>query len=449
MPFHGPPHGRWRWHFAPRADLRRRIFFWLLGSLLMTALLVALVVNVVTRLGGGGWRTQTEGARAVLAHQLARSWDDPAARDAFARDVASGFSVAVTLEDAAHRPLAHFGAPAGREWLQGPVIRDGAVLGYFQLGGGAPAGHWPWAIGVIALVFFALWGAAGRVARRLARPFDELAQVAHALGEGRLDARVNLHCHAPGEIRVLARALNDMAERIGKQLADHRELLAGVSHELRTPLARIRILTELGRGSKGAKALEEIDREVVEMDGLVDQLLVSSRLDFQALSLQPLSPEALARRALERAGLEEALLGVEGEPGELQGDPTLLGRALANLIDNAQRHGGGLSALRVAAEGEGVRFTAEDQGPGFAEGDAERAFTAFFRGSEHGTLGLGLSLVRRIAEAHGGTTFAQNRPAGGASVGFGIPGPDPRSPCACRRVRMPWPKLEMFSAKTP
>jgi signal transduction histidine kinase len=73
-----------------------------------------------------------------------------------------------------------------------------------------------------------------------------------------------------------------------------------------------------------------------------------------------------------------------------------------------------------------VRFAAEDQGPGFADGDAERAFTAFFRGSEHGTLGLGLSLVRRIAEAHGGTTFAANRPEGGARVGFALPGP--RSP---------------------
>lgn len=388
----------------------------------MTALLVAIVMMVVTRFGVGGWRPETEGARVVLAQQLSRTWTDPSARDAFARDVAQGFSVAVTLEDAAHRPLARFGQPSSREWLQAPVVKDGVTVGYFGIWSDSSTRHWPWPVLVVVLGFFALWGAAGRVSRRLARPLDELVHVARELGEGKLGSRVRFQWHTPGEIRVLGRALNDMAERIGKQLTDHRELLAGVSHELRTPLARIRILTELGRGSKGAKALEEIDREVVEMDGLVDQLLVSSRLDFQALNLQPLSASALAKRALERAGLAESLLRFGAAEGsEVKGDPTLLGRALANLIDNAQRHGGGLTGLVVDLNAEAVRFAAEDAGTGFAEGDAERAFTAFFRGSEHGTLGLGLSLVRRIVDAHGGRTFAENRAAGGARVGFSVP----------------------------
>lgn len=411
----------WRWHQLPRPDLRRRIFLWLLGSILMTAVLVALVMGVLTRFGWGGRHSESEGARTVLSQALARSWDDPAARDALARDVAAGFSVAVTLEDAAHRPLARFGQPTGREQLGAPVVRDGAAVGYFHIWSDASSWHWPWPVLMVVLGFLALWGAAGRVAQRLARPLDELVHVARELGEGKLESRVRLQWHAPGEIRVLGRSLNDMAERIGKQLSDHRELLAGVSHELRTPLARIRLLTELGRGSKGAQALEEIDREVVEMDGLVDQLLVSSRLDFQALTLQPLSAEAVARRALERAGVSEALLRTEGSPGEVKADATLLGRALANLIENAQRHGGGLTGLRVERDETGVRFAAEDGGPGFADGDAERAFTAFFRASKNGTLGLGLSLVRRIAEAHGGRVFAENRAEGGARVGFSLP----------------------------
>jgi signal transduction histidine kinase len=278
-------------------------------------------------------------------------------------------------------------------------------------------------LSALMVAFVLLWGGAGRVARRLSRPFDELARVAEQLGEGHLDARVRLPFRAPLEIHVLGSALNDMAERIAQQLEDHRELLAGVSHELRTPLSRIRLLTELARAEPSAKTLDEIDREVVEMDALVDQLLVSSRLDFQQLSPKPLSAELLARRALERAGMAPTLLEV-ADPGEVEGDATLLGRALSNLIENAQRHGGGLTRLTVRREGQGVvSFAAEDEGPGFAEGDAERAFTAFFRGrgGENGTLGLGLSLVRRIAEAHGGTVFAMNRPDGGARVGFTLP----------------------------
>jgi signal transduction histidine kinase len=219
-----------------------------------------------------------------------------------------------------------------------------------------------------------------------------------------------------------------MAERIEKQMRDQRELLAAVSHELRTPLARIRILTELARG-RGAdpKTMDEVDREVVEMDQLVGELLASSRLDFSALTYSRLDARDAAAKALERAGLSPSLLRMDAAEVWLEADATLLARALANLLDNAQRHGRGVRALRVRQDHGRARFTVNDAGPGFSDEELPKVFQAFYRGSasaKEGTerpgLGLGLALVQRIAQAHGGRAFAENLPGGGACVGLEV-----------------------------
>ena len=106
----------------------------------------------------------------------------------------------------------------------------------------------------------------------------------------------------------------------------------------------------------------------------------------------------------------------------LSGDPTLVSRALSNLLDNARRHGGGPTLLGVSGDATGVEFVVEDQGPGFAEQDLPRVFDSFVRrerqGESPGSLGLGLALVRRIALAHQGRVWAENRAEGGARVGM-------------------------------
>ena len=248
--------------------------------------------------------------------------------------------------------------------------------------------------------------------------------MAKALGEGQLSARAEVH--GRGEVRELATVMNEMAGRIERQLKDQRELLAGVSHELRTPLARVRLLLELGRSESSVlRTLDEVESEVLEMDRLVGELLAGARLDFSAVTRVTLDARDVAARALERSGLPPTLLQVEAEQRNFQGDPTLLGRALANLLENATRHGGGVSALRVTEEPRALVFSVEDAGAGFGEGESSQLFQPFRRGAsskegEQPGLGLGLALVRRIAEAHGGRTFAENRTGGGARVGFSV-----------------------------
>ncbi len=160
--------------------------------------------------------------------------------------------------------------------------------------------------GVPALI---LWVASGRVARRIARPLYQLTRAAQELGQGNLKARVAAERFGFDELAVLSHAFNDMAGRLERQRADERELLAAVSHELRTPLSRIRLLVEIGRQSAGPqpRTLDEIEREAIEIDALVGELLASARLDFQAVTPKPLDAVEAARRALEREEADKLL----------------------------------------------------------------------------------------------------------------------------------------------
>lgn len=245
--------------------------------------------------------------------------------------------------------------------------------------------------------------------------------VVRRIGGGDLSARTT--GGGADELGVVADAVNDMAARIQKQLRDQRELLATVSHELRTPLARVRFLTELGRDDGArAKAFDDIEREVEEMDALVAQLLASARVDFDAPARRSLDAREVGARALERAGLAPTLLSVTGDGDAVEADPTLLQRALANLLENAKRHAGGAEALRVEVGPDATRFEVLDRGPGLPA-DASSLFDSFRQGPDGasaGGLGLGLSLVRRIARAHGGDAWASPREGGGATIGFSV-----------------------------
>jgi two-component system OmpR family sensor kinase len=274
-----------------------------------------------------------------------------------------------------------------------------------------------------------LWIGAGRVARRIARPLYQLTRAAQELGAGNLKARVSAENLGFGELAVLAYAFNEMAARLERQLADERELLASVSHELRTPLSRIRLLVEIARQARAAggpdpHTLDEIEREAIEIDTLVGELLASARIEFQAVSPKPLEAGEIVRHALERAGEDPGKLVLDPATIRFAADPTLVARALANLLDNARKHGGGLDRIAVRVEDRSVIFEITDRGRGFAPGEESRVFDRFFRGAgtgSQGSLGLGLALVKRIAEAHGGQVEATNRPEGGARLILELP----------------------------
>lgn len=285
---------------------------------------------------------------------------------------------------------------------------------------GAAAHHfvlveaWRKVFGVGLATVILLFPFAWMATMRIARPVQQLARVAGALRHGELQRRVEL-AQADDEVGEVADALDGLASRIQGQLEDQQALMAAVSHELRSPLGRLRVLVELAReGTGGDGVHDELQVEIDGMDALVGDLLAASRIDFGALQRQELDGGDVARRALELASVDPSVLRAQSVV--VRADATLLARALRVMLDNARRYGGGVTGLIVEEDDEGVRFTVRDDGPGFAEGESEQVFEPFWRRGPEQGVGLGLALVRRIAEAHGGEAAANNREEGGAEV---------------------------------
>jgi signal transduction histidine kinase len=340
--------------------------------------------------------------------------------------------------------LSPFGGAPARE---GPVKLRGRGLGWAvplpALHGhlvlaGATRQHDPVrGLYFIGAVLVALALGSFPLARSLVAPVERLTRAARALGEGDLAARANVR--AKGELGELGRAFDEMAERLQRLVRAERELLANVSHELRTPLARIRVALELaaeGDQERARRFLGEIGADLVELDGLIEDVLAAARLDARGagdlpLSRAPVDLGAVVREAAERFG--EAHPGrelvVETAPApEVNGDAALLRRLLANLLDNAAKYSEPPSAVTLALRDEGGAAVLEvrDRGIGFDPTDLPRLFTPFFRTDRSrargtGGTGLGLTLAKRIAEAHGGTIAAESAPGAGTTFRVKLP----------------------------
>jgi len=275
-----------------------------------------------------------------------------------------------------------------------------------------------------------LWVCSGALAHHLAWPLWELTRAVKDFGSGKLDRRARLPRRSPREVAELAGTFNDMAARIEALVRGQRELLGAVSHELRTPLSRMRVLVALLQDASADPALvAKFEREIMEMDALVGELLAEARIAARALTLRTLDLADIVDECAERLGitLAQPLTG-SGDAGAAQvhGDATLISRAMTLLLDNAHKHGGTNIRVRAELQAQWLRVQVEDDGPGFDPADLPRLFNAFARGrgaapDEKRGVGLGLYLVRRIAEAHGGSAFAENLPGGGARVGCLLP----------------------------
>ncbi|GAB4212647.1 MAG: hypothetical protein Fur007_05350 [Rhodoferax sp.] len=277
------------------------------------------------------------------------------------------------------------------------------------------------------------------IVRTLTRRLERLQAGVQQWGEGDLGVRVNEH--GQDEVAFLARSFNQAAQRIQslvdshtRLLASQRSLLANASHELRSPLTRIRMGLELLGPQASADARAEIARNIAELDQLIDEILLASRLEAQQADLgTPESVDLLALAAEECARVEAELsLADPDTAGRLtvQGEPKLLRRALRNLLENARRHAASAPQVALARVGQQVEVRVCDQGPGVPEALRERIFEPFYRlpgaTERDGGVGLGLALVRSIAQRHGGHVHCEANPGGGACFVLTVPA-DPES----------------------
>jgi two-component system, OmpR family, sensor kinase len=277
-------------------------------------------------------------------------------------------------------------------------------------------------------------------ARFITIPLERLSKVVGAFGAGKFTSRSDLS--RQDEVGVLASTFNQMADRIQNMRETERELLSNVAHELRTPLARIGVALEIAEQSDGAtakSALLGIREDLSELEVLLEDVLTASRLlsaaDTAHWVLRPesLSIEAFVVALQLRFGNHhpQRTLHVEIPPGDstMVADEILLKRAVFNLLENAHKYtsDGDLPiVLRVAVKEEHCLFEVADQGIGISAADHEKVLLPFYRTEQSrskstGGVGLGLTLAKRIAEAHGGTLELESALGCGTSVRLLIP----------------------------
>ena len=276
---------------------------------------------------------------------------------------------------------------------------------------------------LMTLVFVGVAAGAWPVVRRLTRRLEALQQGVEAFGQGQLQQRVAED--GRDEVAALAASFNRAAARIEALLRSHQSLLANASHELRSPLARLKMALSLMEDAplaQRASLRKEVDANIAELDALVEEVLLASRLDA-AQALDHREPVELLGLLAEEAARVGAV--VQGQEASVPGDERLLRRAMRNLLENARRYGGGEIEAQVRRVAAGVELRVCDRGPGVPEAYRERIFEAFFRLPGHaektGGVGLGLSLVRQIAQRHHGSVRCEAREGGGSCFVMTLP----------------------------
>jgi signal transduction histidine kinase len=249
------------------------------------------------------------------------------------------------------------------------------------------------------------------VVRRVTRRLEHLQKGVESLGAGNLSARVKVEGN--DEVAGLAASFNRSADQIETLVNAHKSLLANASHELRTPLARIRLALELTKDNVEPKRRAGLEQDIAELDQLIDEILLASRLDSAGEQTENEEVDLLALAAEECSRYDEADL--DGESLVVRGDARLLRRMLRNLLENARRHGVPPTTVKLRRSGAGDDLRAEivvqDAGPGILAAEYDKVFEPFYRSSnarDSVGSGLGLALVRQIAQRHGGEARCAN-----------------------------------------
>ncbi|WP_248960742.1 sensor histidine kinase [Sphaerisporangium perillae] len=291
-----------------------------------------------------------------------------------------------------------------------------------------------WSILATVLVGLAGLAVGWAVARRVLSPLQKVTETARRLSDSTLHRRISMD-GPRDEIKELADTFDSMLERLDRAFDGQRRFVANASHELRTPLAIDRALLQVSFSDPALPAglrpvRDELLASNTRQERLIDGLLTLAHTERELTDREPVDLSDLARSALARYQGIAAYQGIETDlrPAPAIGDAVLLERVIANLADNAVKYNDerGTVSVRTGSDAKGVFVTVENTGPEIALGLVPRLFEPFRRldgdrtGSASGA-GLGLSIVRAVARAHGGTAEAVPRDGGGLIVTARLP----------------------------
>ena len=432
-----------------RSRLALRIYLVGLAQMAVVAVGFFTFLHIDRPTGGGPHFGQSR----FVAAALERVVHDPAALNRELVRIRDDLRVSVTVIDdgdgsvvaSTPRPERR-GGPPRRPWraqrgeaFDVPIrLADGRRGHIEYIGPGRPPP--PLRPSIVALVLLVVGVSSWLLARSLTRPLHHMSSTARAFGEGNLRARVALA--RSDELGEVARAFDEMAERVTELLRAEKELLANVSHELRTPLARIRVALDLaseGDASVAREALAEITDDLAELERLISDVLAAARLDLgdgthgAALPLRRQRLEAAELIAQSTSRFSSAhparrlVVATDPELPTLDGDPVLLRRVLDNLLENAHKYSDGADPIELHATGtDELVIEVVDRGIGIAAADLPLLFRPFFRVDKSrtratGGLGLGLALAKRIVDAHGGTIDIESAVDEGTRVRVRLP----------------------------
>ena len=310
---------------------------------------------------------------------------------------------------------------AGLSFVVQARLQDGTLV-TFDSRQSSEAVNWPYRLLLSLLVLLAVVLAVTLVAVRwVTRPLKTLAEAAQSLGED--INRPPLAEQGPLEVRGAARAFNTMQKKLVKFIADRTRIFAAMSHDLKTPITRLRLRAEM---LDDPELRAKFEKDLLEMEAMVGAALDFMRgLDSQEPQ-QPLDVMALLESLQADAREVGGQVEIEGTARvPYRGHPQTLKRCLGNLIDNAVKYGKSATIIVEDTE-EQLRICVRDAGSGIPEAELERVFEPFHRleGSRNrstGGTGLGLTIARSIAQAHGGELVLRNRPEGGLEAVLTLP----------------------------